>query len=406
MDYHTAVYLVIGAAIGSVTPNILASFTTNRDGKRTAVLNLVFNIFRAILLSTLIGIFPQILNWIQALSPNSIARQIANTHTIFAIIAVLVMLPFTNMIIKIAKKIIPYTKEENERAEDRKLVYMVNTTQVPAEIAIKQAYMELGRLADMAISNLELSVEAFFDHDSKKYDKVEEKEATVDFLTDAISEKLVDMRAMDLSEHDTFRVSKLTLIASNYERISDHAVNIVEKAQEMDSKGLAFSDEAEDELSVYSKAVADIVDMAFQVLEEHDFDLAYKVEPLEETIDRLTDELKERHYNRLRRGTCSIDMGFLLSDITTNYERVADHCSNIAVDLIQIKDNAFEVHEYLDELKRREDAQFQEEYRKNRQKYALPPIGKDEKAAFADAGEGIGAGTGAGTGKEANAARA
>ncbi len=334
LDYHTAVYLVIGAAIGSVTPNILASFTTNRDGKRTAVLNLVFNIFRAILLSTLIGIFPQILNWIQALSPNSIARQIANTHTIFAIIAVLVMLPFTNMIIKIAKKIIPYTKEENERAEDRKLVYMVNTTQVPAEIAIKQAYMELGRLADMAISNLELSVEAFFDHDSKKYDKVEEKEATVDFLTDAISEKLVDMRAMDLSEHDTFRVSKLTLIASNYERISDHAENIIEYAEKMERNNSQMSYQAKAELHELASSSVRSLRLCTEIFEEEKFDLLPQAEELEQSVDDLQEQMIANHVERLMKSECDPISGVVFTDMCTDLERCSDHAINIATALV------------------------------------------------------------------------
>lgn len=172
LNFNTVAYLVIGAAIGSVTPNILASLTTNRNGKRSALLNLIFNIFRAVILIALINIFPQILTWIQSLSPNDIGRQIANMHTIFAIIAVVVEMPFTDQIIKLTEKIIPLKEEESETLEERKLKYMVNLGTLPQGVAIAQAHKEVTRMGRIAAKNLRNSVRCFFNYKPELADSV------------------------------------------------------------------------------------------------------------------------------------------------------------------------------------------------------------------------------------------
>ena len=410
VTFGAAFPIIMGQNIGTCVTAMISAIGTSKNAKRAAFVHLYFNIIGTTIFMIAFYTANAIVHF-TFLNDTMNAASIAVIHSTFNIVTTCILLPFHKGLEKLATKTVrdnaeDVKEEEAQKATDSALALLDERFLANPSLALENCHSVMDRMAEFTKKALFLAMVQLGNYDKEKADRVYELENTVDLFEDRLGTYLIQVSSRDLTEKDSRSLSMMLHSIGDVERISDHAVNIVEKAQEMDSKGLAFSDEAEDELSVYSKAVADIVDMAFQVLEEHDFDLAYKVEPLEETIDRLTDELKERHYNRLRRGTCSIDMGFLLSDITTNYERVADHCSNIAVDLIQIKDNAFEVHEYLDELKRREDAQFQEEYRKNRQKYALPPIGKDEKTAFADVGEGIGAGTGAGTGKEANAARA
>ena len=179
LGYRTAVYLVIGAAIGSVTPNLLASLTTNRNGKRAALINLTFNIIRAAVLITLISLVPGILDMIQSISPDNIGRQIANTHTIFAIIAVLIEAPFASKIIKLTEKILPVLPEELEQIEDRKLQFMINTKNVPVKIAMNQAQREIVRMGRISVKNLRRSLECFFDYNPEKAARVREKEESV-----------------------------------------------------------------------------------------------------------------------------------------------------------------------------------------------------------------------------------
>ena len=193
MSYHTAVYLVIGAAIGSVTPNLIASLTVNRNGKRSAILNLVFNLIRAVVLMILIAIFPQILTAIQSLSPNDIGRQIANTHTMFAIIAVFIELPFMKYLVKIVERLIPILPEENERMMDRSLQYMINVKKMPTSIALRQTQLEIARMGRIAAKNLRESVECFFDYDTSKAERIRIREDSVDILNDLIDEGMADL---------------------------------------------------------------------------------------------------------------------------------------------------------------------------------------------------------------------
>lgn len=176
----------------------------------------------------------------------------------------------------------------------------------------------------------------------------------------------------DLSQKDSQTVSFMLHCIGDFERISDHACNLMETAKEVHKKKESFSDKAEEELEVYESAIREIVTMTSEVFETEDVQLATHVEPLEEVIDTLNDEVKKRHIKRLRKGKCTIELGFVLSDITTNYERVADHCSNIAVCLIQTREDGFEMHEYLDKLKENENTEFINQYKEYRKKYKLP----------------------------------
>ena len=194
----------------------------------------------------------------------------------------------------------------------------------------------------------------------------------MDHYEDRLGTYLIRLSSRDLSEKDSKSLSMLLHCIGDLERISDHAVNIMEKAQEMHEKQLTFSDKGAQELEVYSRAVRDIMNMSIEAFKNDDIHLARQVEPLEEVIDYLNDELKQRHVRRLRSGECSVELGFVLSDITINYERVADHCSNLAVDLLRIHENVFDVHEYLEGLKENKDAAFREAYQKDKADYALP----------------------------------
>ncbi len=330
LNVDTAAYLLIGGAIGAVTPNILAALTTNREGKRTAVMNLSFNIFRALLLVALINIFPQLLELIKNLSPNDVGRQIANMNSIFAIIAVLVALPFSNFLIKIAERVLPIGEEEQEEKRDRTLQFMANISKLPAPIAMSQAQKEITRMGRISSKNLHRALECFFNYNPEKAAKVRAREESVNILNHTIADALVQLRALDLSEENMRRVSMMTIAITDIERISDHAENIIEYTEGMLSKRASMSDDAIEELKKMSADVLEEVDIALDIFENDDYSMLDSLEEYEEKVDMQEDLLIGNHVKRLMDGGCDPLAGVVFADIVTDLERCGDHAINIA----------------------------------------------------------------------------
>lgn len=330
ISYRVAVYLIIGAAIGSVAPNILASLTSNRNGKRTAILNLLFNIIRAALIVALINVFPQILDGIVSLSPSNIGRQIANTHTIFAVFAVIVELPFAGQIVALSQRIIPIRPEEKRSFEERKLQYLVNVTQMPPALALSYARKEITRMGRIAENNLQMSISAFFNLDTSLFEEVEQVEDTVNFLDHAIINQLVQLRTLDLSEKDQNTVSMMTLVVADMERLSDHAENIIEYAQEVYSKRAQLSAVAVQELRELADDVLRSVDLGITIFEEEKFDLIPQAEALEQQVDDFQKEIVNNHVQRLMKAQCDPLGGVVFTDMSSDLERCSDHAINIA----------------------------------------------------------------------------
>ena len=216
------------------------------------------------------------------------------------------------------------------------------------------------------------SIQLLTNYDEAAAERVVEIENIVDAYEDGLGTYLVKVGSRHLSEKDSHTCSILLQCIGDFERISDHALNIMESAQEVHDKGLAFSPKAQNELAVFQKAVSDILDKTVSVFKTEDIKGAEEIEPLEEVIDYLRAELKKRHVKRLRKGKCTIEMGFVLSDVTTNCERVSDHCSNIAVSIIQILQDGYDTHEYLENMKSEDNQQFTEEYKAYKKMYQLP----------------------------------
>ena len=206
--------------------------------------------------------------------------------------------------------------------------------------------------------------------DAKKADRVKQLENEIDRYEDELGSYMVKLSQQQLSEKDSHKLSVILHCLSDFERISDHAVNLVESSREMFDKEQHFSKKAREELAVFTNAVRDIVDVSFEVFENEDIKKAAQVEPLEEVIDYLQKEVKQRHVKRLQKGKCTIEMGFVLSDVITSYERVSDHCSNIAVCLMQVNEDGYDTHEYLKDMKHNEV--FTEQYNEYKEKYLLP----------------------------------
>lgn len=328
LDYDVAVYLIIGAAIGSVTPNLLAALTANRNGKRSAILNLLFNLIRALVIIVIINVTP-LLTWIQSTSADP-GRQIANTHTIFAILAVIILLPFTDYIIKLTYMFIPELPEETRAAEDRQLVFMTQVNNVPPNMAIHQAQLEAARMGAIAAENFEHAIDCFFDYSPEKVEDVEEREETVNILNHAIQDAMVKLQALDLTAENLRRISAITIAVTDIERISDHAENIIEYATRMKNKKTKLSKKASKELKEMADNSMEVVELAIDTFASENYDNLAKIEKIESKVDKQEKQLINHHVERLMENKCEPIAGVIFSDMVTDLERCADHAINIA----------------------------------------------------------------------------
>lgn len=328
LDYDVAVYLIIGAAIGSVTPNLLAALTANRNGKRSAILNLLFNLIRALVIIVIINVTP-LLTWIQSTSADP-GRQIANTHTIFAILAVIILFPFTDYIIKLTYMFIPELPEETKAAEDRQLVFMTQVNNVPPNMAIHQAQLEAARMGAIAAENFEHAIDCFFDYSPEKVEDVEEREETVNILNHAIQDAMVKLQALDLTAENLRRISAITIAVTDIERISDHAENIIEYATRMKNKKTKLSKKASKELKEMADNSMEVVELAIDTFASENYDNLAKIEKIESKVDKQEKQLINHHVERLMENKCEPIAGVIFSDMVTDLERCADHAINIA----------------------------------------------------------------------------
>ena len=335
ISFPVAVYLTIGAAIGSVTPNILASLTTNRNGKRTACLNLLFNLFRAALILVLVLLIPPFLDFIVSLSPDNVGRQVANAHSLFAIIAVIALFPFAPLIVRLSKRIIRVLPEETKKLQDRELIYMQEGNLPPA-VALKQAQREITRMGRLASENLKLSVKCFFEPDDKQSQQVEDNEDTVNYLTHAITQRLVKIRTFNMTGHERNRITQMTLAVSDFERISDHAENIIEYASQLTTQKAKLSEEALGELKTLADAAFRAIDYCIDIFENEKFENLAEAERQEQEVDELEKKNLNNHIARLFDRQCDPLAGVVFTNMSSDLERCSDHAINIA----------FALHEY------------------------------------------------------------
>lgn len=333
LSFPTAVYLVIGAAVGSVTPNLLASLTANRNGKRTAILNLLFNTVRAILLGTLVTLVPQILVLIQKLSPGDIGRQVANAHTIFALTAVIVEFPFANLLVKLSQMLIPVLPEETRKAEHQRLVYINQLANIPPAVALANAKLEITRMGQFALKSLQTAVDCFFEQDMDKVQKVLDLEDTVDYLDHNITKALIALRSHRLHTPERTRLTKLLLVVSDMERISDHAVNLTEYMTKLAERKGTISEAGRADLMQIAKFSLESVAFSLKVFDSEDYSKLDEVERLETIVDGLEESCIANHVNRLMNGHCDPFGGVVYSDFVIDLERCADHACNIAFSL-------------------------------------------------------------------------
>ena len=335
IGFNMTVYLIIGAAIGSVTPNILASLTTNRNGKRTAILNLIFNIIRAILMIVLINIVPSFLQCIQNLTPGNIGRQVANTHTIFAILAVLIELPFAGAIVRLSEKFISILPEESRYKEDRQLIYMVQKGELPSSVALQQARLEIGRMGDMAFECLENAVKSFFEHDDARAEMAMELEDAIDVLTDKIQDRLIAMRSFDYSPKVMQQISQMMLVTSDIERISDHGRNVADFTRIYKIRRAVISETGINELKSLAEASIESIKFSLEIFKNEDYSKIPVAEKMEQNVDEIQINIVNAHIERLMKAACEPVGGVIFTDMASDLERCSDHAINIACALAQ-----------------------------------------------------------------------
>lgn len=341
LDYQTTVYLIIGAAVGSVTPNLLASLTTNRNGKRSALLNLIFNLIRACILMLLITVFPRVLTLIQSLAPGDIGRQIAHTHTLFAIFAVLVELPLSNLIVRLSRKMLPVLPSETQKAEHQRLVYLTQLDTIPVAVALSQAKLEIVRMGKFAERNLRTAIDCVLERDEEKRRQVLETEVVVDYLDGQITQALINMRYHHMTDKELNRLSRMLLVVSDIERISDHAENLTKYMLSLKERRVSISEPALEDLREISDATMAAMHVALEVFAGDQFDRLDEAERLENVVDDLEERCVRNHMDRLLDSTCNPVCGVIFSDMVTDLERCADHAVNIAFSLSGKSEKSF-----------------------------------------------------------------
>ena len=281
------------------------------------------------------------------------------------------LFPFIHGLEKLAYLTIPESDEEKSAKEDVFAILDERFVSSPA-FAIEQCKTLVNQMAEITKNSFIEAMECIKEPSDQKFAEVIAKENRVDVYDDKISAYLTKLNSGDLSYTDSLRVTSLLHCLTDFERISDHAVNIMESAQELHEKNISFSPQARNELQVLIAVVSRIVDTAYQVFDKQDLNLTHDVEPLEEIVDELSKELKRRHVNRLRLGECTIEMGFILTDLITSLERIADHCSNISVCVTQVRENLYDTHSHLENLKNEPDDSYYNRLGELHKEYVLP----------------------------------
>ena len=372
VQYGTALPIIMGQNIGTCITAMLSSIGATKNAKRAAVVHLYFNIVGTI---AFMGVFYLLNTFLHFSFINDVAGPagIAVIHSAFNVIATAVLLPFGDVLVKMACATIRDTKEEKAISEeDQEFMILESRFLSNPGIAIEQSKTAAKKMAEQSKNALKLSFGHLDTFQEENAFRVEKIEAKVDRYEDELGTYLIKLNQKELSVEDSHSLSIMLHCIGDFERISDHALSIMKSAKEMWEKNAVFSPQAVKELHVMEKAVVDIVDKAYTVFANQDIQLAEEIEPLEEVIDELSRELKRRHVNRLRAGECTIEMGFILSDVTTSLERIADHCSNIGVCVTQVREDLYDTHSHLDTVKNAPGEHFHHELEVARVNYMLP----------------------------------
>ena len=363
ITYGMAIPIIMGQNIGTCVTALLSSIGVSRNAKRVAVIHISFNIIGTVV-CLILFYGGDLLFHFTFMDATVGAVGIAFCHTVFNVFTTILLLPFSRQLEKLARRVV-----RSESAGERFAFLDPLLLRTPGA-AINESVAMTNRMGQLAHENLLLSLKQLSAWNENREALILQNEDKLDIYEDRISNYLVEVSQHGVSMDNMRTVSRLLHAVGDFERIGDHALNIQDSARELHDKDLTFSGAAEEELRVLMGALTDILDTAFHCFQEDNPMQAGAVEPLEETIDRLIEEIRSRHIQRLQSGRCTIQMGFVLNDLLTNFERVSDHCSNIAVAVIQERDGGLDSHTYLHAVKA--GSSFDEDLRRDLQKYRLP----------------------------------
>ena len=368
IDFSIALPIIMGIAIGAAMPVLLSAIGASVDGKRTAMVYLVAEVTGVIFFAAIYYCFDALIRFPFA-DRIMTSVSIAFANTVFRFIKVVALLPFTRQIEKVVDLLVP-DKPQQKPVEPEAVRLEERFIQHPA-LAIEQSRLTINAMAEEAKRNFVEAVALLHGFSDERYKLVEDLEKSVDRYEDKLGTYLVKVTEREMTVRQNAEVSKFLHTLSDFERISDHALNIAEGAKELHEKNLSFSDAAAHELEVVEAALTEILSTAIRSFVNNDLQLAARVEPLEELIDNLCDEMKLHHVDRLQKGLCTLGQGFVFNDLLTNYERVADHCSNIAVAMIELESDSFDTHEYLNSLKELKSDMYERYYEEYRRIYQI-----------------------------------
>ena len=369
ISFGMAIPIIMGQNIGTCVTSLISSIGVNKNAKRVAVIHISFNLIgTAVVLLIYFPIYYIFKNEfvIGFLYSNVTPFKVAIAHSVFNVFTTILLLPFQKMLVKLANIVIkdkPGKEEKYTFIDDR----LLNT---PA-FAIPECNNRCIEMASKAETAIISAINLCGNYDERRANDIIILENDIDKYEDKLGTFLVKLSRSEMSDKDSAEVSRMLHSIGDFERLGDHAVNLIKAAQEMHDKNIRFTDDATEDLKVAHRALVDIVKLTVDAYIKNDIELAKDVEPLEQVIDTILASIKSRHISRLKVGECSIEHGFILNDMLTNFERVSDHCSNIAVTMIEVVQNAYDTHEYLNALKSIENEEFSEKYKELSTHYKL-----------------------------------
>lgn len=368
VSFEVAFPIIMGIAIGAAVPVLLSAMGASADGKRTALSYLIIDLFGVIIVSIIFYAVNAFVHF-GFMSRTMTAVSIALVNTLFRVVIVMILAPMTGLIEKFVSLFVKDDKERLKGLRDMDLLEERFLTH-PA-LSIEQSRQVINSMARCVVKNVTDALSLVDKYTKDGFADVQKEEELVDRYEDKLGTYLVQITRLELTKQQNIMVGKYLHSITDFERMSDHALNIAECAQEMHDKKLNFSKYATHELSVLRSAVSEIVALAVKAFVEDDLSIAYRIEPLEEKIDSLCDEMKLHHINRISDGTCTLQLGFVFNDLLTNLERMADHCSNIGVAMIELASGALETHDYYNKLMEETTDQFKESFAKYDAKFKL-----------------------------------
>lgn len=372
ISYSMAIPIIMGQNIGTCVTALLSSIGVNKNAKRVSIIHISFNLF-----GTAIGLVVYCIARYAvdlALFNDSITPvMIAVFHSIFNVATTIILLPFSNSLVKIAKKLVTTDNADGQVVLDERLL-------LSPGLAVKECLEKTNEMAELARDSFKNALDLFDNYSDSKFDDIEVMEERLDYLEDQLDTFLIHLSGKDVSEDGNNEISKMLHAINDFERIGDHAINMAKLAKQIDDNNLEFSKNARKELTVLNNALREILTLTVEAFSKNDLTEAIKVEPLEQVIDDLTKEIRNHHIERLQKGKCDSRLGVFLTDYITNCERASDHCSNIAVCLIQTHNSSFETHDYLNELKAGQEPAFVGQFTMYQDKYHLDEDYKKAKS--------------------------